>query len=115
MANTLILHACGGCGINIAADVFTQIAELGEGFAKLKFHYVDTSKANIEKIEPRGEFYQIKTQSNSVYEIQGTGADRRKFIHDIIAGVKDYLDKNKYLSLKRDEFHVVAFSTSGGY
>ena len=114
MKNTLILHACGGCGINLADDVFNKVADLGSGYANVKFHYVDTSRANIDKIEPRGEFFQIRTKSNSLAEIQGTGADRRRFINDIIPGVKEYLDVNKYLELKRDEFHLVAFSTSGG-
>lgn len=114
MSNTLVFHACGGAGINIADDVFNKLIDLGQGFAKTRFHYIDTSRANIDKIKPNGDFFHIKTKSNSMDEIQGTGADRRKFIHDIIPGVKEYLDTNKYLSLKRDEFHVVAFSTSGG-
>lgn len=114
MSNTLVFHACGGAGINIADDVFNKLIDLGTGFANTRFHYVDTSRANIDKIKPNGEFFHIKTQTNSMDEIQGTGADRRKFIHDVIPGVKSYLDTNKYLSLKRDEFHVVAFSTSGG-
>lgn len=114
MSNTLVFHAAGGCGINISDDVFSKLKDLGDGYADTRFHYVDTSRANIDKIKPLGDFFQITTKTNSLDQIQGTGADRKRFIHDVIPGVKEYLDKNKYLSLKRDEFHIVAFSTSGG-
>lgn len=114
MASTMIVHACGGCGIAVSAKVFSKLESLGEGFCRIKYHYIDSSRANIDKIQPKGEFHQIKTKANSIDEISGSGAERKKFAIDIMANVKEYLDLNKYLSLVRSEFHVVIASASGG-
>lgn len=114
MASTLIVHACGGCGISISDKVFSKLEQLGDGFCKIKYHYIDSSRANIDKIQPKGEFHQIKTKANSIDEISGSGAERKKFAIDIMANIKEYLDMNKYLSLVRSEFHVVIASASGG-
>lgn len=114
MSSTLIVHACGGAGISISDKVFSRLDELGEGFSKLRYHYIDSSRANIDKIKPKGEFFQIRTKANSIDEISGSGAERKKFAVDIMANVKEYLDANKYLALVRNEFHIVVFSASGG-
>lgn len=114
MASTLIVHACGGCGISISDKVFSKLEQLGEGFCRIKYHYIDSSRANIDKIQPKGEFHQIKTKANSIDEISGSGAERKKFAIDIMANIKEYLDMNKYLSLVRSEFHIVVASASGG-
>lgn len=114
MSSTLIIHACGGCGLSISDQVFSKLENLGDGFCKLKYHYIDTSRANIDKIEAKGEFHQVRTKSNSIDEISGSGAERKKFALDIMANVKEYLDQNKYLQLVRSEFHIVVASASGG-
>ena len=114
MSSTMIVHACGGAGISIGDKVFSKLENLGDGFCKIKYHYIDSSRANIDKIEPKGEFHQIRTKSNSIDEIAGSGAERKKFAIDIMANVKEYLDQNKYLQLVRSEFHVVVASASGG-
>ena len=112
--NTLVLHACGGCGISLADQVFSKIADLGDGFADIKFTYVDTSMANIDKITPRGEFWIVKTKEHSKAEIRGSGGERKFNALDIQANISEYLDTNKVLKLNTNQFHLVAFSGSGG-
>ena len=108
------MHGLGGCGINLLDKVFTHIANLGDGFASIKFSYLDTSRANIDKIQPRGEFGMVKTQEHSRAEIHGSGGDRKTNVSDISANIKQYLDSNKYLKLNPKEFHIAVFSASGG-
>lgn len=115
MTNTMIVHAAGGCGINVSDDVFTKIEQLGEGFANIEYHYLDTSRANIDKIEPQGEFWLIKTKANSKSEIMGSGGERRTHAADIQANVNEYLDTNGFLKWNPSQFHIVTFSASGGY
>lgn len=112
--SVLVVHGLGGCGINITDSVFSKIADLGDGFAKLKFHYFDTSRANIDKITPRGEFWMVKTKSFGKGEINGSGAERRTNGKDIMDNAKEYLDTNKYLAKNSREFHCVVSSASGG-
>lgn len=112
--NTIVLHAAGGCGISQSETVFGKISELGDGFANIKFNYLDTSMANINKITPRGEFWLVKTKEHSKAAIHGSGAERKFNALDIVANVNEYLDKNKYLKKVPNEFHVVICSASGG-
>lgn len=112
--NKIVVHALGGAGINVADKVITRVADLGSGFANIEFHYLDTSKANIDKIEPRGEFWHVKTKEFAKSDIQGSGAERRHNASDLIANINEYLDKNKFLKPKPDEFHLAVASASGG-
>lgn len=110
----IIAHFCGGAAINIADRVVNTIADLGEGFSKIHFSYLDTSRANIDKISPRGEFFKIETKSYGKEEIAGSGGERREHAKDIIANVNDYLNKHKFLRKETNEYHMVTFSASGG-
>lgn len=114
MANTIIGHLCGGAGITGGNEIFTTLSQLGEGFAHTKVHYLDTSRANIDKIEPQGDFWMIKTKTNSKMEITGSGAERKTHAVDIMANVNEYLDHTQYLKRNPEEFHCVIFSASGG-
>lgn len=114
MANTIVVHGCGGAGINITNDVFTKLETLGDGFATIKYHYLDTSTANIDKIQPRGEFWRITTKTNSKTEITGSGGERITHAKDIMANIEEYLDKNNYIKRDPNQFHMVVFSASGG-
>lgn len=114
MSNTLIIHSAGGAGIT-AGDYVTKILRnLGDGFAAIKNHYLDTSRTNIDKIQPDGEFWLIRTKNNSKTEITGSGGERRTHAADIMANVNEYLDTNGYLKRVPDEFHIVIASASGG-
>ena len=114
MANTIVVHGAGGCGINVVDEVFGNLEQLGSGFANIRYHYLDTSRANIDKIEPKGDFWMVKTKTNSKTEITGSGAERRTHAMDIMANVNDYLDHTQYLKRQPNEFHCVVFSASGG-
>lgn len=110
----LILHLCGGAGINIGDKVLSTVADLGEGFAEVVFNYIDTSRSNIDKIEPLGKFTHIKTQSFGKGTIDGSGSVRSTHAADIDVGVKAYLDSMKYNKPVTGEFHIVISSGSGG-
>lgn len=114
MANTLIVHGCGGAGINICDKVFTSIAELGDGFANIVFNYLDTSRANIDKIKPQGDFWLVQTKAHSKVAITGSGGERRTHAEDIMKNIDEYLDNRQYMKRHPEEFHIVVFSASGG-
>lgn len=112
--NTIVLHACGGCGIQLSHSVFETIANLGEGFSNIKTLYIDTSTSNYDKIQPKSDLFLIKTKDLGKGEIRGSGSERQTNAKDIIPNVREYLDKNNIKEHKIDEYHVVAFSGSGG-
>lgn len=112
--NKLICHFSGGCAINISDAVVSDISELGDGFAEIVFNYIDTSDANIKKIEPKGEFWKIETAQHGKAAIDGSGGERRLNANDIMRSTKEYLDTKKYTKLNPNEFHLVISSGSGG-
>ena len=112
--NTIVLHLCGGAGINVGDKVLSRVAELGEGFANIEFNYIDTSKSNIDKINKLGEFTQIDAASFGKGQIDGSGSVRSAHAKDIENGVKLYLDKNGFTKNVTGKFHVVVSSASGG-
>lgn len=114
--NKIIVHALGGCGINLADKVVNHggIDKLGKGFAEIVYNYVDTSLANISKIEPKGEFFKIDTESHSKGAITGSGGEAKTHLQDIIPSVDKYLDKINVLKPDGFEYHILMFSCSGG-
>lgn len=113
MSSTLVIHAAGGGGISSINEAGALIDNLGEGFCKVKYHYIDSSRANIDKIEPKGEFYQITALANAGDGIDGSGSERRMHAVDIVENVKKYLDTNKYFEKVNGEYHIVCASASG--
>lgn len=112
--NKIIAHCAGGAAISVADKVLNKVADYGDGFANIEFHYLDTSTANINKIEPRGEFWRVETESNSKGTITGSGQNRAQFAVDISKSVDKYLDKNKFTRPNPFEFHIVISSAGGG-
>lgn len=112
--NKIIVHAAGGAGINIADKVMTAVSELGSGFSNIEFLYIDTSRSNIDKITPRGDFWMVKTKSHAGAVIDGSGSERIKNANDIAANIKEYLDNHKITKLETGVYHMVIFSASGG-
>lgn len=110
----IICHFCGGAATVIADSVVNGIADLGDGFSDIVFSYLDTSRANIDKIQPRGEFYQIIQKGHGEADLDGSGAERRINAKNIALNVNDYLNKHKYLRKETKEYHMVMFSASGG-
>jgi cell division GTPase FtsZ len=114
MPNKIIVHACGGAGINIADQVINKVSELGEGFSNIEFQYVDTSTSNIDKITPRGEFFKITAQSYGAEKIDGSGGSRQKHAADITKNMPTYMNTIGIHKRVTGEYHMVVFSGSGG-
>lgn len=112
--NTLVVHALGGCGINVADKVFTKLELLGEGFCQIEYNYVDTSKVNIDKITPKGDFWLVQTDGYGKEAIHGSGSERRTHAKDIMESMKKYLDKVNLVKNDPSRFHIVVASASGG-
>lgn len=112
--NKMICHFCGGAAISVSDKVFRPVSELGDGFANVEFHYVDTSTANISKIEPLGEFWQIETSLHGKEKITGSGGERQTHINDARVSINKYLDNGKWTKLVPTEYHIVVSSAGGG-
>lgn len=113
MANKLIVHGVGGCGINVTNDVFNSVSNLGDGFCEVIRHYVDTSTANIGKVK-EGSKWLIKSKDVTKAAIKGSGGERKTHHLDIMSSIKEYVTQGGWTSKKPNEFHFVVFSGSGG-
>lgn len=112
--NKIVAHFCGGAAINVSDSVFTTIAGLGDGFCDIEFNYIDTSTANFDKIQPKGDLFLVKSKQLDKTDIRGSGGETGEHFQDLIDNVKGYLDKLGIKERKADEFHLVVFSGSGG-
>lgn len=110
----IIVHAAGGCGISVADKVMTRIAALGDGYAEIVFKYIDTTKNNIDHIEPKGEFWQITQKNADGSAVDGSGGERSAQAGNIDKSIKEYLDHNKIYKQVTGEYHMVISSMSGG-
>jgi len=50
--NRLIVLGIGGAGINASDKALKSLKDLGEGFADVEYHFMDTSRNNYDNIEP---------------------------------------------------------------
>ena len=112
--NKMICHFCGGAAISVSDKVFRPVSELGAGFADVEFHYADTSTANISKIKPLGEFWQVETSLHGKEKITGSGGERSTHLQDAKTSINKYLDKGNWTTMKHNEYHIVIASGSGG-
>lgn len=113
MKNKLVVHACGGTGINIAIDLKNH-SDLGEGFADIEYQYIDTSDNNISKLDDPDAAHRIQTNKNAKQEINGSAGERGTHADDIMESVKKYTDDQNYTGFKNGEYHVIISSASGG-
>lgn len=115
MANKIIVHACGGTGIKVADKVVNNVATLGDGFSDIVIRYVDTSKADISKIEhdPKA-FWHIKSAEFGKDTLSGSGSERRHASKEISGDIKNYLNHFSIHEHGTGEYHLVIFSASGG-
>lgn len=112
--NRLIIVACGGCATNITDKALKGLKDLGEGFADVEYHFIDTSRNNYDNIEPIGSFYQVKRMvSNDKNVINGLGGDRAVLSKELLANIPDFLDSIK-LSKKETNTFVCTISSAGG-
>lgn len=113
--NKLIVLGIGGAGINATDKALKSLKNLGEGFADVEYHFMDTSRNNYDNIEPIGSFYQTKRLvSNDKNVINGAGGDRQGIAAEILANVPDFLDSIKLSKKETNTFVCVIASTSGG-
>ena len=110
---SIIVHACGGTGINLSNAALHSVADLGDGFANIEFNYLDTSRANIDKIQTRGNFWQVTKHQLTTAEIQGGGGEKKTIFKDVLQFVPKYLDEKKIHKRVTGEYHIVAASASG--
>lgn len=115
----IIMHLCGGAGINIAGGNEKHgLHNLGilskhKGFANIQFNYLDSSRANIDKITPQGEFYQVAKVGLTEAEIQGAGGNRINIVKQVQDFLPKYIDQNGYHKKVTGEYHIVVASASG--
>lgn len=117
MANTgkIIAHFCGGAGINLSQEVVDPISSLGTGFSDIVFNYLDTSRANYDKLKnPKGELFLVQNKNYGEKTMHGAGGERRNKLKEIADNIPDYLNSRKYMKKEPDEYHMVVFSGSGG-
>ncbi|MDE6209891.1 MAG: hypothetical protein K2M73_09505 [Lachnospiraceae bacterium] len=112
--NKFVVHAVGGCGISVADKVLSRVADLGEGYAEFEFNYVDASRANIDNIKPRGEFWQIDQQNADGSRIDGSGGERHENADSIVKCMAKYLDDKDIRKPVTGIYHMVVSSVSGG-
>jgi len=115
--NTINVVACGGCGINIANSVFSDIKALGDGFSNIKLFGIDTSTSNSNgRYESDIDVYKISGTDfdTDKANITGSGGERQTNVPAIVNGVKEFLDVNKMRSPVNGEYYVVISSGGGG-
>jgi len=113
--NRLKVTAAGGAAISIADKVIKNIALLGDGFIDIDIKYIDTSRADIDKIEhdPK-DFWLVESEDFASAEIMGSGAERKTNVKPIMANTKKFLDENGFHKRVPTEYHLVVASASGG-
>jgi hypothetical protein len=114
--NTLVLHGCGGCGINQVAASTSVLKELGDGFADIIDTYIDTTDKNFKHLEDvnNDSCYSISDNSYKGNALDGAGGERRTNYKFIQESVKDYLDKRGIKEHDNGTYHAVVFSAGGG-
>lgn len=114
----IIVHCAGGAGISIADKTFKFLDESNSEFkAQLVYHCLDTSDANYKDtkhLKSITTLDKIVNMNLSQGHLDGSGGIRSHAAPSVVKGVQEYLDKNKYLTPKRGEIHVILSSASGG-
>ena len=111
----IIIHCIGGAGINIGYTLYNKLGHLGEGYADVEYHWVDTSLANNAKVTAcGGKLKRVTTNRSHGLGINGSGGERSTNAKDLQDAMKEYMDVNKWYRDDVNTTHVVLFSLSGG-
>jgi len=71
--NKMIIHYCGGAGLNIARFLSDKgLNNQGEGFCNIESKYLDTSGNNIADL-PKESFWKVMTTNFNPNQIDGSG------------------------------------------
>jgi len=112
--NKLVIHYCGGAGLNIAhAMAGKGLCKQGAGFCEIKPQYIDTSENNIRNLK-RDDFWRVTSKNVATNQIDGSGGERKTNFAAISANLEEYLNQYGYLNKVIGEFHIVVFSAAGG-
>ena len=111
--NKMIIHYCGGAGINVSRVINEELSELGEGYCSIHPRYIDTSENNMGGLD-LDLLWRVATPEFGGEDIDGSGSERRSNSVAITESVKDYLDESNHHNPVTGEYHVVVFSGSGG-
>jgi len=114
MSNRIIVHFCGGAGLNLAHVLETKgLYKQGSGFCEVIPRYIDTSESNIRKLK-KDNFWRVSSKNVATNQIHGSGSERRTNFAVIGANLEEYLTTYGYMKKVIGEFHIVIFSASGG-
>jgi hypothetical protein len=112
--NKLIIHYCGGAGLNMARDMTVRgLHKQGKGFCEVINHFVDTSDNNIGDLDQE-QFWKVTSDSFDNAAIDGSGGERRSNADAIMTSIGKYLDTHSYKAETVGEYHAIVFSGSGG-
>lgn len=113
----IIVHCAGGAGISIADKTFKFLDDSNSEFkAQLVYHCLDTSEANYKDTKYLKSAIELNkiTNMNLSGHLDGSGGIRSHAAPSVVKGVQEYLDRNKYVTPKKGEIHVILSSASGG-
>lgn len=108
----VIVHGCGGAGVNITAQVVERLKEVVEVFGVVETRYIDTATADVGEYDfiPESDVFIISSNKlNKV--IDGAGGVRESLDKFIVEDIKNYVDK---LDKAIDDIHIIISSASGG-
>lgn len=117
--NTLIIHGCGGAGVNLANMITTGLSKTYgnvDGFPEWVDYYFDTTEKNVVNLD--ADLTRFTKVTNKAFgedtAVDGSAGDRASNYLFIKDTVSDYLNQHGFTGHKMGEFHVVMHSSGGG-
>jgi len=114
MKGNLKILGLGGMGINVVNDVYNKLTAMGDKFANVEATLLDTTNATISNYPYlKDRFVKINPTKNTTKELDGLSGERKNklIIDDIKHNIEQYVDS---LSVKKNDYYVLIFSSSGG-
>lgn len=107
-----IIHACGGCGVNITATELDLFKHQPEIYGEVVTKYIDTTKADIDEYDFINENDVHIISSGKLNDsVDGAGGVREALDRYITEDIKNYVDR---LKIDKKDIHIVLSSASGG-
>lgn len=108
----VLVHGCGGAGVNITAQEIERLKENVEVFGVVETRYIDTATADIGEYDFIPEHDKFIISSNKLNKnVDGAGGVREALNEFITEDIKNYVDT---LDKHSDDIHIVISSASGG-
>ena len=108
--NKVKVYACGGCGSNIAKELWRPMGDTDPGFAEVSVVFIDTSRSNLLKLpeEMQDSFFHIRGGLSNTAK-DGSGMVRDTNYQPIKAAIPEILHDHEPGTV-----NIVIHSTSGG-